>query len=208
MSDPKTNFENNNARMSELTKNINEIFGYILLYTIIILTTLSALFGGLVVYPIYGVIYMFNRIREHCCKIASQETTSAAEAETTSVAEAETTIAVKKPLIDETWCNVSIKNIINFESEVANEVADANEVVDANDVADINEVADVNEVADANEVAVEEILSIRRPSEEELKQFQEEEDASSEEDNSPRDKYSIGHYKSKTYKNDPLDFNN
>ena len=176
MSDPKTNFENNNARMSELTKNINEIFGYILLYTIIILTTLSALFGGLVVYPIYGVIYMFNRIREHCCKIASQETTSAAEAETT--------IAVKKPLIDETWCNVSIKNIINFESEVT------------------------NEVADANEVAVEEILSIRRPSEEELKQFQEEEDASSEEDNSPRDKYSIGHYKSKTYKNDPLDFNN
>ena len=141
MSDPKTNFENNNARMSELTKNINEIFGYILLYTIIILTTLSALFGGLVVYPIYGVIYMFNRIREHCCKIASQETTSSAEAETT--------IAVKKPLIDETWCNVSIKNIINFESEVTNEVADANEVVDANDVADINEVADVNEVADA-----------------------------------------------------------
>ena len=184
MSDPKTNFENNNARMSELTKNINEIFGYILLYTIIILTTLSALFGGLVVYPIYGVIYMFNRIREHCCKIASQETTSASEAETTSVAEAETTIAVKKPLIDETWCNVSIKNIINFESEVT------------------------NEVADVNEVAVEEILSIRRPSEEELKQFQEEEDASSEEDNSPRDKYSIGHYKSKTYKNDPLDFNN
>jgi hypothetical protein len=60
MSIPQTNFENNN-RMSELTKNINDIFGYILLYTVIIFTALSALLGGIVVYPIYGLIYIFNK---------------------------------------------------------------------------------------------------------------------------------------------------
>ena len=53
--------------MSELTKNINDIFGYILLYSVIIFTALSALLGGIVVYPVYGVIYIFNKIREHCC---------------------------------------------------------------------------------------------------------------------------------------------
>ena len=60
-------------------------------------------------------------------------------------------------------------------------------------------------------------MKIRRPSEEELRQFQkeeedisnaEDEDASEaeEEDYSPKDKYSIGHYKSKTQMKDPLDF--
>ena len=70
-------------------------------------------------------------------------------------------------------------------------------------------------------------MKIRRPSEEELRQFQkeeedisnaEDEDASEadaseadaseaeEDDYSPKDKYSIGHYKSKTQMKDPLDF--
>ena len=102
MSIPQTNFENNN-RMSELTKNINDIFGYILLYSVIIFTALSALLGGIVVYPIYGAIYIFNKIRETCCK------SEAAEAE----AEAEI-VPEKKPIIDENWCNISVKNIINY----------------------------------------------------------------------------------------------
>ena len=205
MSIPQTNFENNN-KMSELTKNINDIFGYILLYSVIIFTALSALLGGIVVYPVYGVIYIFNKIREHCCaneveadvnlenEITTNEVTNEVEPD-------------KKPLIDENWCNISVKNIINFESEV-------------------EEDEDVSNAEDEVELEVEEeVLSIRRPSEEELRQFQkeEEEDASeadaseadaSEADaneivnNSPNDKYSIGHYKSKTYINDPLDFDN
>jgi hypothetical protein len=96
---------------------------------------------------------------------------------------------------------VSVKNIINFESEVSS----ANEIV----------VEDISNAEDE----VEEVLSIRRPSEEELKQFQkEEEDISNAEDEdaseaeaddySPKDKYSIGHYKSKTHIKDPLDFDN
>ena len=195
MSIPQTNFENNN-RMSELTKNINDIFGYILLYSVIIFTALSALLGGIVVYPVYGVIYIFNKIREHCCaneveadvnlenEITTNEVTNEVEPD-------------KKPLIDENWCNISVKNIINFESEV-------------------EEDEDVSNAEDEVELEVEEeVLSIRRPSEEELRQFQkeEEEDASEADaneivNNSPNDKYSIGHYKSKTYINDPLDFDN
>ena len=195
MSIPQTNFENNN-KMSELTKNINDIFGYILLYSVIIFTALSALLGGIVVYPVYGVIYIFNKIREHCCaneveadvnlenEITTNEVTNEVEPD-------------KKPLIDENWCNISVKNIINFESEV-------------------EEDEDVSNAEDEVELEVEEeVLSIRRPSEEELRQFQkeEEEDASEADtneivNNSPNDKYSIGHYKSKTYINDPLDFDN
>ena len=195
MSIPQTNFENNN-KMSELTKNINDIFGYILLYSVIIFTALSALLGGIVVYPVYGVIYIFNKIRENCCaneveadvnlenEITTNEVTNEVEPD-------------KKPLIDENWCNISVKNIINFESEV-------------------EEDEDVSNAEDEVELEVEEeVLSIRRPSEEELRQFQkeEEEDASEADaneivNNSPNDKYSIGHYKSKTYINDPLDFDN
>ena len=189
MSIPQTNFENNN-RMSELTKNINDIFGYILLYSVIIFTTVSALLGGIVVYPIYGAIYIFNKIREHCCKSASEATNEVVQTK-------------KKPIIDENWCNVSVKNIINFESEVE-------DISNAED-----EVAVENEIATEAVVNLveEEVLKIRRPSEEELRQFQkeEEEDISNaedeaEDDYSPKDKYSIGHYKSKTQMKDPLDF--
>ena len=213
MSIPQTNFENNN-RMSELTKNINDIFGYILLYSVIIFTALSALLGGIVVYPIYKIIKVFNKIRETCCTSAAAKAEIEAEAETKPE---------KKPIIDENWCNVSVKNIINFVDEVE---ADEVEVLNSNEVAEEaqNEVAEEeqNEVASEaqNEVAseavvVEEVLSIRRPSEEELKEFQKEEEEDAEDEDaseadaySPKDKYSIGHYKSKTHINDPLDFDN
>ena len=218
MSIPQTNFENNN-RMSELTKNINDIFGYVLLYSVIIFTTLSAVFGGVVVYPIYTVICIIKKIRENCCTNAVEA--SEAENEIASEAEEENEIPAeiepdeiepdKKPIIDENWCNVSVKNIINFESEVSS----ANEIV----VEDISNAEDEVENEIQSEVVEEEVLSIRRPSEEELRQFQkEEEDISNAEDEdaseaeaddySPKDKYSIGHYKSKTHIKDPLDFDN
>jgi hypothetical protein len=175
--------------MSELTKNINYIFGYVLLYSVIIFTTLSALLGGIVVYPIYGVIYIIKKIKAYSVKneIVVVEEVTRVEVE-------------KKPIIDENWCNISVKNIINYRSEEAA----TNEI----------EIESTNEIAEAtNEIAeAEEILSIRRPSEEELRQFQKEEEEAEAEaedvDNSPNDKYSIGHYKSKTNINDPLDFDN
>jgi predicted XRE-type DNA-binding protein len=216
MSTPQTNFENNN-RMSELTKNINYIFGYVLLYSLIIFTTLSAVFGGVVVYPIYAVICIIKKIREqveaviNCCKSAEQAEVNLTDVNLTDVNLTDVNLtAEKKPIIDENWCNISVKNIINYTSEVQNEIVE-NENLEAD--VNLNEVQ--NEIVQ-NEIVqneVEEILSIRRPSEEELRQFQEEEadaeDESSEEDDySPKDKYSIGHYKSKTHINDPLDFDN
>ena len=202
MSTPQTNFElNNNARMSELTKNINDIFGYILLYSVIIFTTLSALLGGIVVYPIYGVIYIFNKIREHCC--ANEVEANEVEANEVATDVNLQVDSEKKPIIDENWCNVSVKNIINFESEVDISNADISNADISN--ADISNAEDEVDVSNADiSTAEEEVLSIRRPSEEELKE--EEEDESDANDYSPRDKYSIGHYKSKTHINDPLDF--
>jgi hypothetical protein len=225
MSIPQTNFENNN-RMSELTKNINYIFGYVLLYSVIIFTTLSAVFGGVVVYPIYAVICIIKKIRSviQCYKSAASNEVEEVSNEVEEVEEE----AVKKPIIDENWCNISVKNIINYTSEatVVNSEADASEAdaseadaseADASeaDVEDISNAEVVNSSeADASEAEVEEeILSIRRPSEEELRKKEEEEneseaDANEIVDNSPNDKYSIGHYKSKTHINDPLDFDN
>jgi hypothetical protein len=219
MSIPQTNFENNN-RMSELTKNINDIFGYVLLYSVIIFTALSALLGGIVVYPVYGVIYIFNKIREHCCANEVEESAAQNEIPVEIVPE-------KKPIIDENWCNISVKNIINFENEVTNEVeeevnleAEADVNLEEEDVNLENEIVAVVNLEEAvvnlAVVNLEEVLSIRRPSEEELREFQKEEDdisnaedeSSEIDDYSPKDKYSIGHYKSKTYINDPLDFDN
>ena len=221
MSIPQTNFENNN-RMSELTKNINDIFGYILLYSVIIFTALSALLGGIVVYPIYGLIYIFNKIRENCCTSANEIPNEIPDEIPDEIA------PEKKPIIDENWCNVSVKNIINFENEVTNEVEDISNAEDVNleneiavEEADVNLENEIQSEAEQNEIAVEEVLSIRRPSKEELQQFQKEEEADAseadasnadaseaEEDYSPKDKYSIGHYKSKPHINDPLDFDN
>jgi hypothetical protein len=208
MSIPQTNFENNN-RMSELTKNINYIFGYVLLYSVIIFTTLSAVFGGVVVYPIYAVICIIKKIRSviQCYKSAASNEVEEVSNEVEEEEEEEE--AVKKPIIDENWCNISVKNIINYTSEATD--VNASEA----DVEDISNAEVVNSSeADASEAEVEEeILSIRRPSEEELRKKEEEEneseaDANEIVDNSPNDKYSIGHYKSKTHINDPLDFDN
>ena len=93
MSIPQTNFENNN-RMSELTKNINDIFGYVLLYSVIIFTTLSAVFGGVVVYPIYTVICIIKKIRENCCTnaVEASEAEATNENEIASASEAENEI--------------------------------------------------------------------------------------------------------------------
>jgi hypothetical protein len=210
--------------MSELTKNINYIFGYVLLYSVIIFTTLSAVFGGVVVYPIYAVICIIKKIRSviQCYKSAASNEVEEVSNEVEEVEEE----AVKKPIIDENWCNISVKNIINYTSEatVVNSEADASEAdaseADASEATDVNsseaEVEDISnaEVVNSSEAEVEEeILSIRRPSEEELRKKEEEEneseaDANEIVDNSPNDKYSIGHYKSKTHINDPLDFDN
>ena len=61
MSTPQTNFENNNNRLANYAKNIDNILGYVLLYSVIIFTTISALLGG---YPFYLIIYILNKTKE------------------------------------------------------------------------------------------------------------------------------------------------
>jgi hypothetical protein len=159
MSTPQTNFENNNNRLANYAKNIDNILGYVLLYSVIIFTTISALLGGTVIYPIYLIIYIFNKTRE----IKEIKENEIAEAE-----EANEIADDKKPIIDENWCNVSLKNIINY----------TNEVVEEEEVLSLKKPLSEDEESE----------------EEEESEDEEEQNEIEVEDNSPNDKYSC-HYK-------------
>ena len=122
MSTPQTNFGlNNNARMGKLIPKIERIFGHVLVYSIIISVTISALFGGIVLYPFYFVFYIFNKMKasngiqsenENGIQSANANGIEENEIEENGIEE-----QVNNPIIDETWCNVSVKNIINYTDE-------------------------------------------------------------------------------------------
>jgi hypothetical protein len=121
MSTPQTNFGlNNNARMGKLIPKIERIFGHVLVYSLIIFTTLSAVFGGVVVYPIYFVFYIFNKMKASNGIDASTNGIDASangiDANGIDANEIEEE-QFMNPIIDETWCNVSVKNIINYKDE-------------------------------------------------------------------------------------------
>ena len=58
----QSNIELNN-KMSQIIPKIEYCFGMILVYSIIIFVTLSALFGGVILSPIYAFIFLINKIR-------------------------------------------------------------------------------------------------------------------------------------------------
>ena len=101
----QSNIELNN-KMSQIIPKIEYCFGMILLYTVIIFTMLSTLFGGVIMFPIYGLIFLINKIRKMYTKL---------EKKNLKEEPPKTKIIVKKPLIDETWCNLSVKNIIDYD---------------------------------------------------------------------------------------------
>ena len=101
----QSNIELNN-KMSQIIPKIEYCFGMILVYSIIIFVTLSALFGGVIVFPIYAFIFLINKIRNVFTK---PEKNNLKEELPKKI------IIVKKPLIDETWCNISVKNIIDYD---------------------------------------------------------------------------------------------
>jgi hypothetical protein len=101
----QSNIELNN-KMSQIIPKIEYCFGMILVYSIIIFVTLSALFGGVIVFPIYAFIFLINKIRNVFTK---PEKNNLKEEPPKKI------IIVKKPLIDETWCNISVKNIIDYD---------------------------------------------------------------------------------------------
>jgi hypothetical protein len=154
MSTPQTNFENNNNRLANYAKNIDNILGYVLLYSVIIFTTISALLGGTVIYPFYLIIYILNKTKETKATKANE------------IAEANEIADDKNPIIDETWCNVSVKNIINYTNEV---VEEEEEVLSLKKpLSEYESESEEDEEEEQNEIEVE--------------------------DNSPNDKYSC-HYK-------------
>jgi len=192
MSATQSNIElNNNNRMNEINKTVEHIFGYVLFYTVIIFTTLSAILGGIIVSPIFAAIYIFNKVKANCFK----EEKELKKEENTD----------KKMIIDENWCNVSVNNIINYQRKRA-EVnlkdesdSDEEDVISEadleSDVKDVISEADLGleNTAEISANLEEEILSLKMPEEEEYED-EDEEDEEDEED-SPKDKYSL-RYKS------------
>ena len=123
MSTPQTNFGlNNNARMGKLIPKIERIFGHVLVYSIIISVTISALFGGIVLYPFYFVFYIFNKMKaSNGIQSANGIDASANGIQSANANEIDANEIEEEqfmnPIIDETWCNVSVKNIINYKAE-------------------------------------------------------------------------------------------
>ena len=96
-----------NTKLNNIILKTERIFGNILLYSVIIFTTLSALFGGVIFSPIYALIIVINKVRGFYKK--PEIINLKKEPPQTKI------IIVKKPLIDETWCNLSVKNIIDYD---------------------------------------------------------------------------------------------
>ena len=96
-----------NTKLNNIILKTERIFGNILLYSVIIFTTLSALFGGVIFSPIYALIIVINKLRGFYKK--PEIINLKKEPPQTKI------IVVKKPLIDETWCNLSVKNIIDYD---------------------------------------------------------------------------------------------
>ena len=95
------------------SKTIEDTIGYVLVFTIIIISTLSGLLCG-VVMPLYYVVeFIFNKIKKY---IAPKEEAPKEEVKEEEVKEEVKEEEVKKEevkeIIDDTWCNVSAKNII------------------------------------------------------------------------------------------------
>ena len=98
------------------SKTIEDTIGYVLVFTIIIISTLSGLLCG-VVMPLYYVVeFIFNKIKKY---IAPKEEApkeevkeEVKEEEEEEVKEEKVKEEEVKEIIDDTWCNVSAKNII------------------------------------------------------------------------------------------------
>ena len=147
---------NNNNRMQEIIQNIEYVFGIMLVYSIIIFITLSALLGGIFASPIYAGIYIFNKMKNNCCQEKEEEKDEGKDEEKDEEKD-------EKPIIDENWCNINVKNIINYQRKCQEEQSEEEE----------------------EQSEEEEILSLKIP------EYTCSSKSESEEDNSPNDKYSL-----------------
>jgi type III secretory pathway component EscV len=176
---------NNNNRMQEIIQNIEYVFGIMLVYSIIIFITLSALLGGIFASPIYAGIYIFNKMKNNCCQEKEEkdekdeEKDEAKDKEKDEEKDEEND---EKPIIDENWCNINVKNIINYQRKSQEYHSEEEEEQSEEEEEQSEE---------------EEVLSLKIP--EYICSSKSESEEESEEDNSPNDKYSL------YYKQDQVD---
>ena len=174
MSDTQSNFELNRiydeVKQMGLFKNTQNIFILVLVYTVMITAMLSALLGGIAMQSYYGIEFIFITTMEALSKVyeALSKVYGALSKFCEMLHDTDTYVnnnndnvekPVKKPLIDETWCNVSVKNIINYEDEVISEVVE-DEVISEAKSEDSEEADLVSELIRAE--VEEEILSLKK----------------------------------------------
>ena len=179
MSDTQSNFELNRiddeVKQMGLIKNTQNIFVLVLVYTVMITAMLSALLGGVVMQVYYGIEFIFNMI-PRVYNAFSKFYEASFDYENTYTNNEEP--PVKKPLIDETWCNVSVKNIINYEDEEVVSEAEAEVVSEAEDLDEAESEEEAVSEAEDETVSLEDI---RAEVEEEILSLKKIEDLRAEE---------------------------
>ena len=165
MSTPQVNNNNEfNNKMSQLVETTEYMIGVFLVFSIIILTTLSALFGGVVMQIYYGIEYIFNKTKEYTIKVYNF-------CELLNNIDDDDAILkkpVKKPIIDECWCNLNVKNIIKNKHDLSQDEEQDEE----------DEEEEVEEDEDASAAEEQETSATDDDDEE----YQDDEDASAAED--------------------------
>ena len=128
MSTPQVNNNNEfNNKMSQLVETTEYMIGVFLVFSIIILTTLSALFGGVVMQIYYGIEYIFNKTKEYTIKVYNFCELLNNIQDDDAILEK----PVKKPIIDECWCNLNVKNIIKNKHDLSQDEEQEEEEEDA-----------------------------------------------------------------------------
>jgi hypothetical protein len=175
MSTPQVNNNNEfNNRMSQLVETTEYMIGVFLVFSIIILTTLSALFGGVVMQIYYGIEYIFNKTKEYTIKVYNFCELLNNIDDDDAILER----PVKKPIIDECWCNLNVKNIIKNERDLS--PAEEDEEEDEEDEEDDEEDEEYQEEDEDASAADEEDEEYQEDTDDD-EEYQEDEDEDEEE---------------------------
>jgi hypothetical protein len=152
-----TQIRNEINRMTELAGNIQNTFVLVLVYTVIIVSMMSALLGGIVLQVYYGLEFIFNKVQKVYGAFSKfyEASFDYENAYTNNNNNNNEELPVKKPLIDETWCNVSVKNIINYEDISESEEEEESE-------SEEEEESESEDLEDIHAEVEEEILSLKK----------------------------------------------
>jgi hypothetical protein len=160
-----TQIRNEINRMTELAGNIQNTFVLVLVYTVIIVSMMSALLGGIVLQVYYGLEFIFNKVQKVYGAFSKfyEASFDYENAYTNNNNNNNEELPVKKPLIDETWCNVSVKNIINYEDISESEEEEESESEEEEESeSEEEEESESEDLEDIHAEVEEEILSLKK----------------------------------------------